>query len=339
MYSGGPTLYSHSKLYVDYIPSTATLRFSGSGITTRVITGAAFQGATATGDITIETAGTDGVLDKPLIVVEGFDPFNSFDYFDFIINSDPVVVDVGTIDVEIDLTTGLTLNQAIENEGYDLVFVNYRNGTDFIQRNAFMVEAVIDTVNAMKVGSQKNVVLGMSMGGLVARYALRHMETTGRTHDTKLYISHDAPHQGANVPLAYQAFVRHLVGESINIPVFFSIFDIKVLDFDEAFPALQVGLDIVQSPAAQQMLIYQLQGTGGGVAINNSSPFGTFSTEYRNLGYPSQGGIKNIAISNGSECGTPLDFAPFATLANVNGNVDLPFLIHNITYGFINALS
>ncbi len=336
VYSGGPTLYSHSKLYVDYIPSTSTLRFSGSGITTQVITGAAFQGATATGDITIETAGTDGILDKPLIVVEGFDPFDDTDYFDFINDRD-----VGGINVDLDPNPSVTttLNDEIESKGYDLVFVNYRNGTDFIQRNAFMVEAVIEWVNNNKTGSNKNVVMGMSMGGLVARYALRHMETTGRTHDTKLYISHDAPHQGANVPLAYQGFVRHLVAESIGIPVFFSIFDINVLDFDEAFPALRVGLDIVQSPAAQQMLIYQLQGVGSGVAINNSSAFGTFSTEYRNLGYPSQGGIKNIAISNGSECGTPLDFAPYATLANVNANVDLPFLIHNITYGFINALS
>lgn len=79
-----------------------------------------------------------------------------------------------------------------------------------------MVEKVIEWVNNNKVGNEQNVVIGMSMGGLVARYALRHMETTNRIHDTKLYISHDAPHQGANLPLSLQALVRHFAGETLN---------------------------------------------------------------------------------------------------------------------------
>ncbi|OBX26573.1 hypothetical protein A9996_04585 [Gelidibacter algens] len=198
VYSGGPTLYSHSKIYVNYIPPTGQARFDKTGATTHFITGAVYQGATASGLITVETADTDGIFDKPLIVIEGFDPENSFDYDD-LINEDGA----GGIDIRISSAGQplLTLNQAIENEGYDLVFVNFVNSTDYIQRNAYMVEAVIAWVNARKAlnaSTEKNVVLGMSMGGLVARYALRHMETDGdpnTNHDTKLYISHDAPHQ------------------------------------------------------------------------------------------------------------------------------------------------
>jgi hypothetical protein len=333
-YASGTSLYSHAKVYVDFVASSAQARFNGSGAYTFSVTGAPFSGASAIGDVTIETAGNDGVLDKPLIVIEGFDPDGSFNYRSFI-NNDRL----GGINVAINSSTGLTLNQAIEDEGYDLVFINYRNGVDFIQRNAYMVEAVIEWVNTHKVGAGKNVVLGMSMGGLVARYALRHMETTGRTHQTKLYISHDVPHQGANVPLAYQAFVRHLAGESIGWPVFLGFFTIDIVDLPKLAPSLNDGLALLQSPAAQQMLIYQLSGTGTNISVNTNSPFGSFATEYKNLGYPVQNGIRNIAISNGSECGSPLNYSPYATLANVNKKIDLPYFVTNIIFTIANAWS
>ncbi len=336
-YSGGITRYSHSKIWLDYIPpsSSPNGRFNGSGASTQVITGNAWQGASAIGDITIETSGTDGVLDKPFIVVEGFDPNNDFDYLSFVNNDD-----IGGINVSVDNSTGQTLNEAIEANGYDLVFVNFRNGTDYIQRNAYMVEKVIEWVNNNKTGNEKNVVMGMSMGGLVARYALRHMEQTSRLHKTKLYISHDTPHQGANVPLAFQAFIRHLIGESISIPVFYSLFNINVVDLDNAFPDLQQGLDLLETPAAQQMLIYQLSGVGASLTHTTNALRTNFLNEYKNMGYPSQDGIRNISISNGSECGTPLDFAPNATIAQINETVvDLPFFVHNVVFSIINSLS
>ena len=237
-------------------------------------------------------------LTKPLIVIEGFDPQNSFDYFDLVNDFDR---GPGTLNIIIDETTGLTLNQAIEDEDYDLVFIDFVNSTDFIQRNALMVEEVIRWVNNQKVGSEKNAVLGMSMGGLVGRYALRHMEIEGETHETKLYISHDTPHQGANVPLAAQALVRHLVGEEISLPVFLSLFNVNIFDLEDNFPELSEGLELLQSPAAQQMLIYQLQGEGGNVSIDNTTLHDSFLNEYNNMGYPQQDNIRNIAIANGTE--------------------------------------
>src|SRR5690606_13123572 len=56
---------------------------------------------------------------------------------------------------------------------------------------------------------QPNVVLGQSMGGVIARWALRDMEDKGQNHQTRLFISYDAPHQGANVPQGYQHLARH----------------------------------------------------------------------------------------------------------------------------------
>ncbi|MBC2846292.1 T9SS type A sorting domain-containing protein [Winogradskyella flava] len=338
-YSNGTKLYSQSKIWVDYISSGGSnqARFNGFGLlfNEEPITGNPYQGSSTTGLVTVELAPGHTQLTKPLIVVEGFDPNNSFDYDSLINFNNP-----GGLLVDIIAGAGFnSLNQAIEDEDYDLVFVDFENSTDFIQRNAYMLEAVIDWVNNQKVGNEQNVVLGMSMGGLVARYALRDMEINGETHDTKLYISHDTPHQGANVPLAFQAFVRHLVGEEIGIPVFFSLFDINIVDLSDEIPGLEEGLALLRTPAAQQMLTYQLQGTGDNVSVDNTTLYSSFLTEYSTMGYPQQNGIRNIAIANGSECGTPLEFNPYDKLVDINVRVDLPFFVTNIALAILNGLS
>ncbi|MFK5959185.1 MAG: hypothetical protein QM495_10010 [Lutibacter sp.] len=341
-HANGSIKYSHSKIWVDYVASqNHQARFNGNIndilFNREPITGEAWQGASATGFVTVELAEGHTKLTKPLIVIEGFDPDNSFNYYNLIYNFNPFGTSVGTFDVKIN-ATGLTLNQAIEDEGYDLVFVNYANGTDYIQRNAYMVEEVIRWVNTQKTdagSTEKNVVLGMSMGGLVGRYALRHMELNGEIHDTKLYISHDSPHQGANVPLSVQAFVRHLYGEEISIPIFFSLIDFDIIDIPSLAPDLNTGYDLLQSPAAQQMLIYQLNGAGNNISINNNTLSTTFYNEYHSMGNPTQNGIRNIAIANGSECGNSLNFSDNATLINVNETIDLPWY-SNFALAFIN---
>lgn len=334
-YTDGTIVYSHSKLYVDYVASVATARYANNNIHQETITAIKqYQGIPGVGNITVEYAGTDRILDKPLIVVEGFDPLNSFYYRNFIDDRTS-----GGINIPINLDfPGQTLNDAIEAAGYDLVFVDYANGTDFIQRNAFMVEEVIAWVNRNKTGTQKNVVLGMSMGGLVTRYALRDMEVNGLTHNVKLYISHDSPHQGANVPLSAQATVRHLYGEAITLPVFFSTIDVRFKKIKDLVPGLGDAFNLLQTPAAQQMLIYQLSGEGVSTPVNNS-PHASFIAEYKNLGFPAQGGIRNIAISNGSECGTPLNYAPYAPLVTINEAIDLPYLVTNIALTLVNVIS
>ncbi len=343
VYSGGPTLYSHSKIWVDYIaPQGGPLaRFSGNGFLNQngtlwfnnPVTGNPWNGGNATGRITIELAPGHTQLTKPLIVVEGFDPDNRFNYFSLINSQEP-----GGLEVDLDPNPSnfYSLNEAIEDEGYDLVFIDYVNSTDYIQRNAYMVEEVIRQINQLKVGNEKNVVLGMSMGGLVARYALRDMEINSEIHDTKLYISHDAPHQGANVPLGFQALARHLYGEEISIPILLSLIDFDIVSLPSLVPDLNNGYNLLQSPAAQQMLTYQLQGAGANVSVNNNTLHDSFSTELSNMGYPQQNGIRNIAIANGSECGNPLGFNAYDTLVDVNETVDLPFFITNVALAFIN---
>lgn len=69
-----------------------------------------------------------------------------------------------------------------------LYFLDYTDGTDDIKRNAKLLKEVINWVKQVKVGGQPNVVLGISMGGLVARWALREMENEGMDHQIKYYL-------------------------------------------------------------------------------------------------------------------------------------------------------
>ena len=153
-YNNGLTFESHSKIWLNYVASSynTQARFNGFGAdilwSNNLVTGNAYNGASATGRVTIELAPGHTQLTKPLIVIEGFNPEDSFNYIDLINGIGP-----GGLNIPIDPATGLTLNQAIENEDYDLVFVDFVNSTDFIQRNAYMVEEVIRQINQLKTAS------------------------------------------------------------------------------------------------------------------------------------------------------------------------------------------
>ena len=86
--------------------------------------------------------------------------------------------------------------------GFDIVYLDYNCPTDDIWRNAELMRDAIRWVNEHKEGSAENIVMGYSMGGLVAAIALRKMELDGEVHKTKKYISLDSPHCGATVPFA-----------------------------------------------------------------------------------------------------------------------------------------
>jgi hypothetical protein len=99
------------------------------------------------------------------------------------------------------LVNSQSIRNFIEPEGYDIIYVDWADGkgADYIQRNAYMIERVIQWVNQQKAeagSAEPNVVLGFSMGGLVADYALLDMQAKGLSHDTRLFMSYDAPLQG-----------------------------------------------------------------------------------------------------------------------------------------------
>ena len=208
---------------------------------------------------------------------------------------------------------------------YDLVYVNWRNGTDFLQRNALVLEEVIREVNRLKQPldgiMQPNVVLGSSMGGVIARMALGRMDRGGGQNgaggfaalQTSLYVSLDAPHQGANVPLGYQAAARHATRMYVSTgPIAATVEIIQLLSNG---PSPLLNLLLADQPASRQMLTNRIDINYNQTNATNQQFLQELRTQWA---YPNPnniaGNVRNIAISNGSECAIDQEFAAGSSL-------------------------
>lgn len=266
---------------------TSTLAYQGLGETT------AFTGQ---GEYELYLDTTNGILDKPIILVDGFDPGDTRN--------------TAAIYNQLVYGTGQNMADDLRLLGYDVIVLNFPNyvrpnttttvdgGVDFIQRNAFVLIELINQINAQKVGNLQNVVIGPSMGGLISRYALRYMEMNGLNHDTRLYLSFDSPHLGANVPIGFQHLFNYMGFGPLN---------------DLTMQALVNGM--LKSPAARQMLIDHFEGH---LLNNSATEFNTnaasllptgcpnyrdaFQNELNTMGFPTT--TRNIAIANGAGNGS-----------------------------------
>ncbi len=215
--------------------------------------------------------GCDRVFDKPIIIVEGFDPSNS--------------TSASTLQDQFDYRTGSTPGfvTSMRNLGYDFVFVVFTKNHDFIENNAMVLEQVILKVNQFKTGTNKNTVIGYSMGGLIARYALRDMEVKTISHNVQNYFSYDAPQQGANVPIGMQCLFNEL------------LMDAPALKYVSQLSNLYNAFG---SPAAQEMLVTYADYSNGRLNSAGVSLVRTiFAQRLLSLGYPQL--TKNYGISNG----------------------------------------
>lgn len=218
----------------------------------------------------------DESLQKPILVLDGFDPSDSRkvgNIYD-LMNVQPV-----------------GLADYLRAAGHDLIIMNFPKGADYIERNTLGLMQLIEYVNART--RDKLIIIGPSMGGLIAKYALAQMEKENKDHNTGLYVSFDAPHQGANIPISAQYFLSFF-GEKIGNA-----------------PALE-GLSKVKSPAARQMLIHHY-------LSNSVAPK---ADQYRtrfllNNTYPQK--CRNISLINGSE--KSISQGIFGTLFTLNYSI------------------
>lgn len=235
----------------------------------------------------------DGVLDKPIFLVDGFDPGDT--------RNTTLIYEM------LNYSSGGNLGDVVRDEGFDIVVVNFPQyspdgetlidgGADFIQRNAMSLVALIEHINSQKVGNEQNVIIGPSMGGLISRYALRYMEQNSLEHDTRLYISFDSPHLGANVPIGFQHMFNYMAYGPLGETTLQGIVD-----------------GMLRSAAARQMLIDHFEGhlqSGNATEFDNNIQLPTgapnyrnaFQAELNNMGFPQT--TRNVAISNGSGNGT-----------------------------------
>lgn len=343
-------LYSHSKLKID-IPvlgtpptnpnsSAQTIQSSGTLLASQAIvnppppscanvtpvpfTGTRqYLGAVNSATLQIKYLQNDCVIRKPLIVVEGFDsgllgvenPFGEVQFINFLQST---------------FTSFDLYSQTINK---DIIYINFNNGKDDLRRNAYLVEDIIKWVNTQKANAGSttpNTVIGQSMGGVISRYALRDMEVqqglnptvTAWQHKTNLFISHDAPQQGANIPVGIQYFARHLADQFIDTPV--GDFQIP-LDGGSNISIADIQ-NLLNAQGTKQLLANTINSS---FTLDNTT-FNTFQTEIRNLGYPTQ--TRNVALSNGNHCANPQEFNPSAPLFNLYGNASTTTLTAFLSY-------
>ena len=288
---------------------------------------------------------------RPFIVIEGYDAskFNELEvppwgYDDFIF-----LTTNGAINVDSDpFTAGVQFfGDRLEAAGYDLIFVDFNEGTGDIIRNALLVENIIRWVNAHKIinpvtgAREENVVLGQSMGGLVARYAVCDLERRWSTdpannphHEVRLLVTQDAPHRGANVPLGFQAMINDLAPyrlTKIGLATYGVIGGIvgSLIEMRDIVPVLDQADQLLDEPASQQMLMVQ-------DGRNNVFLDGV----YRNMITFAAGYIPSFdlrALANGSECGIGQLLQPGGELFYADANLYVNRLAYVVASTLIGA--
>lgn len=191
------------------------------------------------------------------------------------------------------------------NFGYDFYVVDWPNSRQDMRTNAMKVVELIDALKGEAENDNEFVIIGESMGGVIARYALSYMESQNyldplerpvaqrreRMHNCRLMITWDSPHQGANLPLGIQYLYATMTGSN-------TIFGFPNLT-KLIFRHFNLFLD---ATAARQLLIYHMDTrsfAGLYKTYSAHSDRNDFLNDLNALGnYPQY--CKKMAVSNGA---------------------------------------
>jgi len=198
------------------------------------------------GNSMIMWLGNDGFFNRPFIVVEGFDPKNNND-------------------LESYYHIGEELITPLINLGIDVIMFNYAQGGKSIADNAQYVKNAVNYINSIKEGIKPIFLAGLSMGGVVCRYALAEAEDNGTPLNVSHFISIDSPQQGAVIDSDFQDWMN---------------------DHDGGDPS-----PAINSTAAKQMLYYNTYD----ISHNMHDDFYNVLNSLNNDGYPHL--CKNIGVS------------------------------------------
>jgi hypothetical protein len=249
----------------------------------------AYQGVYGTGQAYVYLADGHATVTNPVVAVEGFDLDNTMNWPELyaLLNQEGLL-------------------ETLRADGYDAVVLNFTESTDFIQRNAMVLVELIQEVQAA-AGAHDLAVVGASMGGLVARYALAYMETHGQVDHVRNFISFDGAQGGANIPLGLQYWLDFFKGQSTEAAHLLGRLD---------------------TPAARQMLVYHhtsLPGTTG----QSDALRGSLQADLAAVGDWPQASRK-VGVANGSGARADQGYGAGAQLisyeytsflVNITGNV------------------
>ena len=246
----------------------------------------AYAGSIGVGDYSLWYGCGELEVNKPFIYLEGIDltPGGNFTT-----SNDPLWE---------------SLYEELIEDGFDVIQLNFKQNPQYIQRNAELLITLINNLNAELQANGSNheiVIMGESMGAIIARYALTKMENDGEDHNVRFYVSLDGPHQGANVPWGLQYLSQDLSTSPVAAATVGSIMGSAniVTFFIDAFADLLAGGGGIGGfEAAFQLL------RDSPIPLANVYGF-AFRNNLNNKGnYPTQ--CRNVAMSNGRSDGVGL---------------------------------
>jgi hypothetical protein len=251
---------------------------------------------------------SDNKLRKPFIMVAGWGPHTDKSLIN---NNQNWPASLGQLANQFN-QAGLIEN--LHDKGFDVIICQFFPPNAYIEKNAELLEQLINLVNNRKMQNdsyQENIIMGFSAGSLATRLALqkmeyKHLNSNGSHPHTKLYISSDGEHGGANIPLGMQHAVEYLWVYGYNqswsnqpniLSPINNYFNTYALHY------------ILNAPLSKQLLHYFYSETGSesspgqGPSDFRTSYLGkhTYFNHSKNgarLGYPSF--QRMISISNGS---------------------------------------
>lgn len=104
---------------------------------------------------------------------------------------------------------GTKLNEL--SQIYDIIYLKYNNDTDDLLRNGKLLRKALQIVNNNRFSvSDDTYVVGLGVGGVIARIGINMMESEGENHRVCKFIAVNSPFRGVNIPLALQGLIRHI---------------------------------------------------------------------------------------------------------------------------------
>lgn len=94
---------------------------------------------------------------------------------------------------------------------YDIIYLKYNNDTDDLLHNGKLLRKALQIVNNNRFSvSDDTYVVGLGVGGVIARIGINMMESEGENHRVCKFIAVNSPFRGVNIPLALQGLIRHI---------------------------------------------------------------------------------------------------------------------------------
>lgn len=275
--NNGGTYFTHSSIIVSAKHSQWSLPQQTRSMIGNIYrwSGSSYNGVTTEADVTIWKASNNrGKIRKPFIFVEGFDP------------RELAPNKRGSMN---DTIVYKRWKDFIELNNYDYIYVDWRESGEYIQANANTLIKVLEEIKSMSDENSEPILLvGHSMGGLIARYALKSMENQNKTHGVGTYVSYDTPHLGANLPLGllYGFYgIRKFLNDK-------DVISALAKKFTDVNTLLALGERMAYSTAAQQMLVNCVDPAG---YLNNTEHI-RWQQELKQLGFPQGDAGKNFQM-------------------------------------------